>query len=293
MEFRAVEENLRQSFRVLATGRPAADVSELRGVTIASLGAQFQMFNAAFLSAPVETVEELEERVETARAHFAARAMDWSFWFCQDWLASGARRKLSRACQGAGLRLCAEMPGMVAAEIRKPGRRLPEMEFRRVVRGQEVEDFRAVGATCFHVPLGWFSEVFDHDMARRAEFVCWVGYVGGEPVATAATVRAPAAVIGVYNVATAPAHRGRGYGESITRYAIDAARASSADGSDAARASRAGGSGAARLGNDRVILQSTSHGYGLYQRMGFGEVTRIVVYNSVPLTQRTNGGQSA
>jgi hypothetical protein len=31
-----------------------------------------------------------------------------------------------------------------------------------------------------------------------------------------------------------------------------------------------------------VVLQSTSHGFGLYERLGFRAVTRILVYNSMP-----------
>src|ERR1700722_3725573 len=120
MDFRAVEENLRQSFRVLAADRPGTDVAELPGVTIASLGAQFQMFNAAFLSAPADSAEELDERMETARTHFAARGTAWSFWICEGWLGAAARRKLSRCCQNAGLRLSAEMPGMTADRICQP-----------------------------------------------------------------------------------------------------------------------------------------------------------------------------
>ncbi len=261
MDFRAVEENLRQSFRVLAAGRPRAEVAELPGVSIASLGAQFQMFNAAFLSAPVESAEELEERLRAARERFAARGEAWSFWFCEDWLTAGVRRRLTRSCQEAGLRLCAEMPGMAAARLREPKRAVPRLEYRRVGRGREIAAFRAIGATCFRVPLGWFSEVFDHAMEERPEFVCWVGYAEGEPVVTAATVRTPGNVIGVYNVATAPAHRGRGCGEAVTRHAIEAAR---------------------REGDETVILQSTSLGYGLYQRMGFRDAARISVYNSEP-----------
>jgi GNAT superfamily N-acetyltransferase len=219
------------------------------------------MFNAAFLSAPVDNVEDLDDRIETARAHFAARDTSWSFWICEGWLGSAARRRLSRACQHAGLRLSSELPGMAANRICPPVRRLPQLEIRRVTGGQGMEDFRAVGATCFHVPLVWFAEVFDHEMTARADFVCQTGYVDGEPVATAATVITPDGTIGVYNVATAPAHRRRGYAEAITRYAIDAARNGS--------------------GSERVILQSTMQGYELYRRLGFSEVTRILVYNSV------------
>ncbi len=265
MDFRAVEENLRQSFRVLAAGRSGTDVAELPGVTIASLGAQFQMFNSAFLSAPVDDVEAMAERLETARAHFAMRGIDWSFWICEDWLSAPVRRKLTRLCQHAGLRLSSEMPAMMAERIVAPGRPMPDLEFRRVTGGQEVEDFRAIGATCFHVPLGWFCEVFDHNMGARADFVCWNAYVDGGPVASAATINAPEGIIGLYNVATFPAHRGHGYGEAITRHAIEAARKAA--------------------GGERVILQSTSAGYPLYRRLGFHDVTRILVFNSVAAAQ--------
>ena len=105
MEFRIIEENLRQSFRILAAGRSRADVSELPGVSIASLGVAFQMFNAAFLSAPVETQSEMEARLQAAREHFDARGMAWSFWICEDWLARPVRRRLPRICQNFGLRL--------------------------------------------------------------------------------------------------------------------------------------------------------------------------------------------
>ncbi len=153
---------------------------------------------------------------------------------------------------------------MVANGICPPGRRLPHLEIHRVTSGQGMEDFRAIGATCFHVPLVWFAEVFDHEMTARADFVCWAGYVDGEPVATAATVITPDGTIGVYNVATSPAHRRRGYAEAITRHAIDARPEGKMDG-----------------GVERVILQSTMQGYELYRRLGFNEVTRILVYNSV------------
>ena len=91
------------------------------------------------------------------------------------------------------------------------------------------------------------------------EFVCWVGYRNGLPVCTAATVTGNG-VVGLYNIATAPAHRRLGFGEAITRYAIAAA-------SDQAD-------------SGRLVLQATSGGLQLYEHMGFRTVTRILVYNS-------------
>ncbi len=264
MDFRDVADNLRQSFRALAEGRPRGEVLELPGVSVASLGAAFQMFNAAFLSEPVETQAALEERVRSAKDHFESRGLQWALWICEDWLAPGIRRKLTRTCEAFGLRFSSEMPGMAAERILPPSRALPEIEIRRVETRESLDDFRAIGSTCFHVPIAWFSEVFDERAMARRTFVCWVGYCGGMPLATAASVASNAIsnrVTGIYNVATAPEHRKCGYGEAVTRHAIDAAL----------------GEGQAC----RVVLQSTAQGRSLYARMGFEPVARVLVYNSV------------
>lgn len=263
-EFESLEANLRQSFRVLAQGRPHADVREIEGVSIASLGAEFQMFNAAFLNSRVTGREDLEGRLARAQAVFKARRMAWAFWICEDWLAWPARRSLPGVCEKFGLRAVAEMPGMVADSLREtrrvslPRRDAPRMEVVLARSARTMADFRSVGSVCFHVPAAWFREVFDDSMPAR-EFVCWVGYRDGLPVATAATVVSHN-VIGVYNVATMPEERGRGYGEAITRHAI--------------------GEAARQSGLMRVILQSTAQGERLYKRLGFREVSRVIVFNS-------------
>jgi ribosomal protein S18 acetylase RimI-like enzyme len=261
VSFHAVADNLRQSFRVLAAGRPRAGVLELPGVSIASLGVTFQMFNAAFPNAPVETRAVLEERLRAARDHFDSQALRWALWICEDFLATGIRRKLSGTCETLGLRLSSEMPGMAAERILPPSRKLPAMNVRRVDSPQTLEDFRALGSICFHVPMAWFSEVFDGRISPNYPFVCWVGYREGEPVATAATVTSDG-VMGLYNIATSPDYRHQGYGEAITRHAIDAAL----------RVTQA----------NSIVLQSTSLGMRLYERMGFQPVTRVLVYSSVP-----------
>jgi ribosomal protein S18 acetylase RimI-like enzyme len=256
MDFREVEFNLRESFRLLASARTATDISELPGVSIASAGVTFQMFNAAFLSGPVTTPEEMELRVATAHRHFRSRGEAWAFWFCEGWMERGARRRLAQVCSRYGLRPAADMPGMVAETLAASKRRLPPLDFARVDGVRTLEDFRCIGATCFHVPVPWFAEVFDPAMlTERGAMVCWVAYQDGTPVGTAATLRTNG-VTGLYNVATLPEFRGRGVAEAITRHAVAAA------------------------GPAPVILQSSSMGVELYERLGFREVTRIEVYNS-------------
>ncbi|HVV44395.1 MAG TPA: GNAT family N-acetyltransferase [Bryobacteraceae bacterium] len=264
--FQEMEANLRQSFRILAQGRPKANIAELDGVTIASLGAAFQMFNAAFLNREVSGLDDLEKRFRAARAVFDARRISWAFWVCDEWLSRPVRRELLNTCESFGMRAVAEMPGMVADSLRENprfslrSRPAPPLEIRPADDARVMRDFRTVGALCFHVPPAWFAEVFDDTIPSR-EFRCWVGYHEGRPVATAATVVAHG-VIGLYNVAALPGEQGKGFGEAITRHAI----------SEATRES----------GLQRVILQSTMQGERLYRKLGFREVSRLVVFNSVP-----------
>jgi len=256
MDFLAVEGNLRDSFRVLAAGRKTGDVRELPGVSIASLGVTFQMFNAAFFSSPVESRKDLESRLRAAAEHFRARRIPWSFWTCESWLDPAVRRRLGQTFDSVGLRLASEMPGMIVDRILPPRRKLPPIEILPVDDARTLGHFRTIGSACFHVPLDWFAEVFN---AARPSFPCWIGYSNGLPVATAASVTGNG-VTGIYNVATLPDHRERGYGEAITRFAIEA--------------------GLAKHPGSRVILQATGQGLSLYERLGFRAVTRISVFNS-------------
>jgi len=258
MEFQAVESNLRDSFRVVAAHRSAGELRELEGVSIASAGVAFQMFNTAFLSAAVATEPELDRRVAQAAVHFAARGQRWSYWICHGWLENRTQRRLSQVLRKRSLYQAVELPGMLAEQILPPERTLPELEVRRVWPGPVKDAFCAIGSLCFNVPLGWFCEVFDGD-GIWADFCAWVGYAGGEPVATAATVMGGGAV-GVYNVATIPSHRRTGYGEAVMRFALEQARQAH--------------------GVTRTILQATPQGLGLYQRMGYRTVTSVSVFCS-------------
>ena len=79
MTFETVAENLRESFRVIAASRGAGELRELRGVSIASSGVTFQMFNAAFLSGPVGHESELAQRILVHACYAQARqARIWS-----------------------------------------------------------------------------------------------------------------------------------------------------------------------------------------------------------------------
>jgi GNAT superfamily N-acetyltransferase len=257
VEIRNVEENLLQSFRALAAHRPSGDVRDIVGVSIASAGTSFQMFNAAFLSCTVADAADLERRVCTARVHFQARGLPWSFWVCNGLLPPKLRKRA--IFERNGLRHAVQLPGMCADQLLPPRRVLPELEIRRVGDETTRLAFCEIGCACFHVPLHWFREIFLTQRIWEEGFVGYVGYSNGEPVATAATVTA-GGVIGIYNVATLPEHRRRGHAEAVVRYALEQARLES--------------------DCERTILQATDHGLQLFECMGFRTVTAVDVYAS-------------
>ena len=256
MNFENVAENLRESFRVIAVSRGAGEVRELPGVSIASAGVTFQMFNAAFLSAPVATEAELAQRILLPSLYFDARGLEWAYWVCEDFLGPKAQRRSRQIFERHGLRHSVDLPGMVAECIYPPVKRLPPMEVRRVGDRATWDAFCAIGSVCFHVPIAWFCEVFDSGSVWE-RFAAYVGYVDQQPVSTAAMVIG-GGVVGVYNVATMPGHQRRGYGEAVMRQAV----------ADIQQ----------WHGNGPVILQSTPAGFRLYERMGFRTVTTVAVY---------------
>jgi GNAT superfamily N-acetyltransferase len=258
VNFVTVADNLRESFRVIAASRGVGELRELNGVSIAAAGVTFQMFNAAFLSAPVTSESELARRILMASVHFNARGLEWAYWVCEDWMESRARRRARQMFERHGLRHSVDLPGLVAERVLPPVRKLPYLDVRRVRAGALANDFCGIGSTCFHVPIAWFCEVFDSETVWD-RFLSYVGYVDGEPVSTAAVV-VGSGVLGVYNVATIPERQCRGYGEAVMRYALDDARRIT--------------------GIERTILQSTPAGLKLYQRMGYRPVTRVGVYST-------------
>lgn len=251
-------DNLRESFRLIAASRQGGEIRELPGVSVASAGVAFQMFNAAFLSAPVATDAELSQRILLPSTHFNARGQEWAYWLCEDFMAPRVRRRSRRAFERCGLRHSVDLPGMVAEKIEPPVHPPAPVEIRRVCTGPTRDAFCAIGSVCFHVPLPWFQEVFDSPGVWE-HFAGYVGYYDEEPVSSTAIVVGGGA-LGVYNVATLPGRQRRGFGETVMRHAL----------ADARR----------RLGLSRVILQSTPAGLHLYERMGFRKVTSVAVYAS-------------
>lgn len=108
-------------------------------------------------------------------------------------------------------------------------------------------DHVMIVASAFDFERDVLATVFTARLFDEAAWSAYIGYVDGEPVATTQLVVSDG-VAGLYYVGTLEGHRGRGYGDAVTRHAIIQ-----------------GG----KRGCDISTLQASPAGYPVYKRMGF------------------------
>jgi GNAT superfamily N-acetyltransferase len=258
-EFEILDANLRATLRVFAQAKDSGEARDMPGVLLVCSDVAYSTFNAALLTEPVESARELDRRVAIAAVYFRARTLPWSFWRCEDWLSRRARSEADDVLWNHRCRRLSELPGMAAERVLPPVRPLPQLEYRRVEDEAARLQFNDVMSECFGIPYPISSEIYGAEPMWHSRFVGHLGYLEGRPVASAATVVA-AGVAGVYSVATLSEHRCKGYGEAITRHALEEARRWS--------------------GIERTVLQACPAAVPLYQRMGYRRVTSYTVYAS-------------
>jgi GNAT superfamily N-acetyltransferase len=105
----------------------------------------------------------------------------------------------------------------------------------------------AIAAEGFGMPEEILATFVSEAVLSLPDVRAYVGEVDGAAVATAIGLRYDR-LVGIFNVATLPAHRRRGYGAAITAFAV---RAAFEDGADAA------------------ALQTSDMGRGVYESLGF------------------------
>ena len=137
---------------------------------------------------------------------------------------------------------------------------VPGLEVRRVRTASELNTLAQISAANWSPPDPQVLSFYRRTAAVLLDPVApqwlYVGYLDGEPVATAeATVHD--GTVGLYNIATRAAFRGRGIGSILTWQPLRDARAA---------------------GCDLAVLQATSEGAGLYRRLGFVEYGKITEY---------------
>jgi ribosomal protein S18 acetylase RimI-like enzyme len=125
----------------------------------------------------------------------------------------------------------------------------------RIDDEQGLHDAMATAAAGFGTTPSFFEPVYTAQAAALDGAAYYLGRVEGTAVATSVGFMLYGTV-GIFNVATPPEHRGRGYGGALT---AAAARGGFANGADLA------------------WLQSSAMGLSVYRGLGFREVERYVL----------------
>jgi ribosomal protein S18 acetylase RimI-like enzyme len=256
-EFEPVEANLRETLKFFALANDRGKVVETNDLLLISSGINYGVFNTVLLKERVESEARLLELIARAENFFGERGERWSFWCCQDLLVPPVLRRLRRLMEARHLRLLSEPPGMTASFLLPPRRELPELEVRPVATEFERQAFAGILSTTFDLPYSICSEIYSVERSWQGGYRGWVGLVKGEPVVSTACVVA-AGVLGIYSVGTMPNWRRRGYAEQLMRIVLD-------------EVSR-------ETSIERTILQSTSEGFHVYQKMGYRRVTQFSIF---------------
>jgi ribosomal protein S18 acetylase RimI-like enzyme len=144
---------------------------------------------------------------------------------------------------------------MYTSRLLAPQRPLPVLDVRPVSDQQTRAAFSEIMSTAFEIPHSVSESIYGAERAWCGGFRGYVGFSKGAAVTTAASMTT-GDVIGLYSVATQPHHRRRGFAEAIMREVIRNA------------------------GVEHTVLQSTSSGLSLYEKMGYRSVTNFAVYIS-------------
>jgi GNAT superfamily N-acetyltransferase len=246
------DRNMVSAWERLITLAPTPGRVVLAGsVTALSSGIPIAMFNSAHVTSPVRDPDEV---VDAVRDHYAAIGAPFSLVF-RDAVAPG----LADACQAAGLVEHWQMPLMVLDPI--PPIPDPPAGL-NVVRadGSSSEAYADVLAEAFGMPQDLARSLLGRSLLEMPEFGALLGTLDGTPVATSA-VFVTDRTAGVYNVATLPSARGRGFGAALTWAAVAAGR-------DA--------------GATRSVLQASEMGEPVYTRMGYGTPDRYRQFEPPP-----------
>ncbi len=232
------EANFFGTFRMLAELNDDGKVWTDDGLLVAASGVPLRSFNNVFvrrqLQNPVSILSDVFAYLDGRKLPFRLR------------LREGRDQAAEAAAERHGLHRIRTIPELALDPITVEAKP-PPLDIRRVAEVGVLDDHVAVVADGFDMPASLLREVFSSRLVEEATWRGYVGYAGGRPVA-ASQLSMTDGVAGIYYVATLEEFRGRGFGEAMTRRAIQ-------DGADA--------------GCDVAVLQASDMGRPIYERMGF------------------------
>lgn len=235
--------NVAEALRRIARHHPHGVIEEADGLTTIATGIPYPLFNPAFLDRPAADPDRLAARVRG----FYARAGIPGLLLAGD---AAAVARAAPLVAAAGLTPGDPIPGMLLAPIPEPPPAPAGLAIRRVADPDTLRIYNDTLAAGYGIPRDWLAIFDTPDTLDLHDFAFYLGTRDGVPVATSMCCTSRR-IAGIYNVATLPAYRGRGYGTALTWRAA-------ADGRVAGCLASA--------------LQSSAEGFPVYRRMGYRHV---------------------
>lgn len=251
---RLADENLAGSWATFG-GASGAVGGTARCPFVAS-GLPMAFFNGALAAGPVDDPDQV---VADAIAFMAEHGVPWMLW-----VRDGVDDALLDAARRAGLTDADGPPGMALPSIGDVPPPPDGLEVWLVEDRAGIETARDVLTRGFGMPAEVSDVMVTEALVADERIGIVVGSVDGTPVSSA-LVSVTGTTAGVYNVATPPEFRRRGYGAAVTWAAIEEG---------------------ARRGCDHSVLQASEMGAPVYRAMGFVDVGRYLRLEGPPAGAR-------
>lgn len=245
-------ENMIGALSLVGSTVDGAVVRRSDGVALVATGLPIRLFNQVLVDADGASPAAVAEAVQMLRARGQPFVVN---------LRIGADDDIIPITADLGLvPLSAHpwMPGMALHPLTMidSGVASAGHEIRRVTDAAGLDDHIRAGAAGFEMPEALLRTIMAGSLQAGDDVAVYAAYDDGQPVASGLGVRT-GRTIGVYNIATVPAARKRGFGAAMTiRIAADAAAA----------------------GCDVAVLQASEMGFAIYERLGYRTIVQYMAY---------------
>jgi GNAT superfamily N-acetyltransferase len=202
--------------------------------------------------------EGIDELIESALTHFSSLSIKRLSWLAKEGVPA---IEIKKHLEAHGLTFRESFAAEMAVDLMtlKKTPSLPAgLRIVPVAGGETLKKWIHIASIGFKVPLEveeiWYE--FFAEAACAHPFRTYLALLNEEPVATSQLFTS-AGVAGIYNVTCIPEARGQGIGAAITLAPLLEAR---------------------EMGYQIGILQASSMGYKVYQRLGFHDFGKLSVY---------------
>jgi GNAT superfamily N-acetyltransferase len=253
-----IEDNFHLHTLAIPTKVPGMTVHQRPGLSFVDCGFPCDTFNIVHIqNGKSLTAEELTQ----VKSYYEQHNSVCCVWIAESQLVANAETALNES----GFSRLNKEPGMyLDLSVYSPVDHIKHSGMRRISSIQELSAFATIIAHNWEPPdpqvIRFYKEAAQVILSSGHQTLFMVYYEGDTPVATLEMMPSGKDTVGIYNLSTLAAHRGKGIGTALMSYSLNLAK---------------------RTGYKNAILQASEEGIGIYKRLGFSEVTNYYEYQLV------------